>query len=178
MEDTINCFSCGAKSLNIQGETHKYMLSSPGCYAMFCEVLEKEYSDWRYAKAHHLTVDSYACQHPGSLGNSKAINSVGIHLVSLFMLLEREMDLVQAAQLKMGFSQYNKQHQIVVALTPPEDLGSITIYDIWCENRAEPHFEKVRSWAQSVWFSWERHQKTIGQWADEFLSASRFKIQQ
>ncbi|GLR19584.1 DUF5946 family protein [Portibacter lacus] len=98
MEDYITCFSCDAKSLNFDGNCHEYMLSSPGCYEMFNEVLEKEYSDYRFSKAHHYTVDAYAIQHPGELKNQKAVNSVGIHLVSLYFLFEKSMNLDYAAE--------------------------------------------------------------------------------
>jgi hypothetical protein len=43
---------------------------------MFCEILEKEYSDFRYAHAHHFSLDAYACPYPGKETISQAANSV------------------------------------------------------------------------------------------------------
>ena len=59
------CFSCGAQVPDVEGPTHRYMLSSPGCWAVFGEVLAREYSNALYMKNHRLTVDAYAVQHPG-----------------------------------------------------------------------------------------------------------------
>lgn len=39
------CFSCGGLYPNVDGPVHKYMDSSPGCWAIYGEVLAKEYSD-------------------------------------------------------------------------------------------------------------------------------------
>jgi hypothetical protein len=34
------------------------------CQEIFETILTKEYSDFRYAKAHRMTVDAYCLQHP------------------------------------------------------------------------------------------------------------------
>ena len=131
MEEYIPCFACGAKGLNIPGETHRYMLSSPGCWAMYNEVLEKEYSDFQYAKAHHFTVDAYACQHPGEPGSTQASRSVWIHLSSLFMIFNYQMPLQEAANFKSVFSQFEKRRSFIHQLEVPEDLGKVTVFDVW-----------------------------------------------
>jgi sensor histidine kinase YesM len=38
--------------------------SRQSCQEIFATILTKEYSDFRYAKAHRLTVDAYCLQHP------------------------------------------------------------------------------------------------------------------
>lgn len=130
-EEYIQCCKCGAKSMNFEGDCHEYMLASPGCYEMFNEVLEREYSDFRYAKAHYYTVDSYAVQHPGDPSNTKAVNSVGIHLVSLYFLLEKNYDLTKSAEIKMGFAQFNKSKKVIEPIQRPEKFVGLTIYEIW-----------------------------------------------
>jgi len=47
------------------GPAHAYMLSSPGCWAAYGELLAREYSDSAYRRLHRLSVDAYALQHPG-----------------------------------------------------------------------------------------------------------------
>ena len=40
----IQCFACCALVPDIDGPTHKYMLSAPGCWKLYGEILAKEYS--------------------------------------------------------------------------------------------------------------------------------------
>lgn len=145
------------------------MLSAPGCWAMFCEVLEKEYSDMIYAKAHHYTVDSYACQHPGNKENKQAINSVGVHLSSLYMLLENSMSMSEGGNFKNKFSEFNKQADFIHWLKPPKPLGKITVFDIWNLEDSTQHFSKCKQWAESTWYAWHYHHNTIKDWVKYFL---------
>ncbi|WP_422106582.1 DUF5946 family protein [Winogradskyella sp.] len=168
--DYINCFSCGAKALNLDGECHKYMLASPGCYEMFNEVLNKEYTDLRYHKGHHFTVDAYAIQHPGLLSNQKAVNSVGIHLVSLYCTFEAGFDLAMSAEIKTKFAQFNKLHKIIKPIKGPESFLGLTIFDIWDNDIAELHFDLCKQWAWDAFHSWSAHHKTIASWAKQFLT--------
>ena len=84
------CFSCGgAFEPGPDGATHKYMLSTPGCWAAFGEVLAREYSNPRlFGSSHRLTVDAYACQHPGDPADRRAVQSVWVHATSLWLVLE------------------------------------------------------------------------------------------
>ena len=168
-EDYINCFSCGAKSMNLEGECHEYMLASPGCYEMFIEVLNKEYSDFRYAKAHHFTVDAYAVQHPGKLSNQKAVHSVAIHLVSLYCLFEAEYDMAMSAEIKMKFAQFTKTNGIVRPIKEPERFKGLTVFDIWDNENPASHFDLCKQWALDSWQSWSTHHHTIKSWAKAFL---------
>ena len=174
MEEYISCFSCGAKALNIDGSCHEYMLASPGCYEMFNEVLEREYSDFRYSKAHHFTVDTYAVQHPGELSNQKAINSVGIHLVSLFFLLEKGYEPEKGAEIKMEFAKFNKLNRVITPLERPKTFEGLTIFDIWDNEKPESHYELCESWAKSSWQAWEKNHQMIEKWADIFQYETKF----
>ncbi len=172
-EEYIQCFACGAKSLNIEGESHKYMLSSPGCWAMYCEVLEKEYSDFRLARSHNYTVDAYACQHPGKKEVSQAYKSVGIHLCSLHMYFHHGMDVAEGGNFKNKFSQYNKEHDFIHWLEPPSSLGPITVFDLWNMENEEAHLDISKEWAHSTWKAWQEHLSTIEMWVQDFLSSTK-----
>lgn len=63
--ETVSCIGCGAAVPSTDGPTHAYIGASPGCWACYGQVLTKEYSDYRFAPVHRLTVDTYAVQHPG-----------------------------------------------------------------------------------------------------------------
>jgi len=75
----IACVGCGGLFPKTDGPTHRYMESSPGCWAYFGEVLAREYSDLQYLKVHRLTVDAYAIQHPGQL-SPQCIRSVACQI--------------------------------------------------------------------------------------------------
>jgi hypothetical protein len=154
MSDFIDCFGCGAKSLDIEGECHKYMLSSPGCWEMYTEAMEREYSDLRYWKAHQFTVDSYACQHVGKKEDKRAVNSVNIHLAALYGIFEKGLSLDQAPKLRSQFSQFYKGTDLLEWLEPPQSFGELTIYEIWNNEDVNLHFDLAKQWAKSVWEAW------------------------
>lgn len=69
------------------------MLCSPGWWAVFGEVLAREYEDPACMANHRLTVDAYAVQHPGE-PTPAAARSVLLHLVSLCAIRERTEELI------------------------------------------------------------------------------------
>jgi Family of unknown function (DUF5946) len=147
------------------GPTHVYMEASPGCWAMYGEVLAREYSNPAYMAVHRLTVDSYAVQHPGS-PSPQTIQSVGIHLLRLFLILERGYSDAAAAKAMPVLSRHKRSFHW---LTPPQSLGSKTALDVWrCETAAQ-HAEAVREWARSAWLAWSPHHEQIRQWCPQHL---------
>ncbi|HED04410.1 MAG TPA: hypothetical protein ENI60_06555, partial [Candidatus Fraserbacteria bacterium] len=107
--NTVECVGCGGQFPEIDGPVHRYMESSPGCWAAFGEVLAREYSDPIYFGVHRLTVDAYAVQHPGS-PSRQSIRSVGVHLIRLCLFLEHGLSaenandaMLKAAKLKHTF---------------------------------------------------------------------------
>ena len=162
-QDYIRC-PCGAKALNFGGDVHEYLLAVPGCWAMFNEVLEREYSDYGYARVHHLTVDSYTSQHPGN-DTPQAINSVGVHLSSLYMVLERNLPLGEAARFKQTLAKANKAQPLFEQLRPPPSFGPITVERIWEATTPEQHSSIAREWASSVWQAWKPRHEKVKAWA-------------
>ena len=154
------CPGCGAEFPDRPGPVHRYMESSPACWAAYGEVLAREYSDPAYFQVHRLSVDAYAVQHPGH-PNPQAIQSVAAHLIRLCLLLERglPMDRANEAMLKAS-----EQEQKFVWLTPPASLGAVTVADVWKAETLEAHLAAVRRWAQSVWEAWSPHLATVKSW--------------
>src|SRR5512145_2280867 len=91
----IPCIGCGARVAEGSGSAHPYIGASPGCWALYGEVLAREYTDPRYGTAHQLTVDAYAAQHPGT-PSPQSIQSVTIHLVGLYIVFELGRTSLQA----------------------------------------------------------------------------------
>lgn len=167
MTEYIPCFACGASALNIEGECHKYMLSSPGCWAMFCEIMAKEFSDEKYWKAHQFTVDAYALQHVGKKEDKRALNSVNIHLASLYAIFEEHMSLDEAPKVRQQFSQHYKGKDLLEWLEPPDSFGELTVFEPWNNENADLHFEITERWAKSVWEAWSHQHENIAHLVDQ-----------
>jgi len=136
------------------------MKSSTGCWAVYGEVLAREYSDPSFFEVHRLTVDAYAVQHPGS-NDRQSIQSVGVHLIRLCLFLEQGLSPENAndAMLAAG-----KNKKSFTYLEPPLNFGSITAQDIANAKTADEHKEIVKEWANSVWDAWSIHHDTIRNW--------------
>ncbi|BAU43276.1 hypothetical protein O77CONTIG1_03104 [Leptolyngbya sp. O-77] len=154
------CLGCSAMVPFSSGATHEYLLASPGCWAMYGDVLAREYSDAAYASVHRLTVDAYAVQHPG-VPSPQSIQSVALHLISLCLVLECGFDMDQATR---AMRQHTHRKSDFVWLTPPSHLGDKTVLEVWQAQDAATHIQAVWDWARSAWSAWESHHQQIRQW--------------
>jgi hypothetical protein len=162
MSQAIRCVGCGETVPDVDVPGHRYIGSSPGCWAMFGEVLAREYSDFRYARAHRLTVDAYAVQHPGE-PSPHAIASVGLHLMRLHWVLELGWDSERATESMQRAAERHKRD--LVWLEPPASRGTITVRSVHEASGPEAHRERVRAWAEDVWRAWGAHHETIRSWS-------------
>lgn len=157
---TCNCTGCGGEFPEIEGPVHRYMSSSPGCWAAYGEILAREYSDPAYFEVHRLSVDAYAVQHPGST-DRQSIQSVGLHLIRLCLFLEHGLTAENANHAMLEAAKYKRS---LTWLEPPCSLGPITAANVVKANTVEEHKAIVRAWAQSSWDAWEKHHNTIRSW--------------
>jgi hypothetical protein len=160
-EKLVPCFSCGALAPGIEGPSHKYMLSSPGCWAIYGEILARDYSDFNYPPVHRLVVDAYAVQHPGK-PMRQAIQSVVVHLIGLYLSLEKGMGAKQVTQAIGRATRFSDQF---LWLAPPGNLGSITVADVVKTKTLEEYDRLGRAWARSAWEAWAGHHAQIRKWA-------------
>ena len=156
-EKLIPCFSCGALAPDIEGPSHKYMLSSPGCWALYGEILARDYSEFKYPPVHRLVVDAYAVQHPGK-PMRQAIQSVVVHLIGLCLSIEKGMEAKQVTQAIGRATQFSEKF---VWLDPPGNMGSITVADAVKTKTLEEYDRQGRAWARSVWEAWAVHHAQI-----------------
>lgn len=154
------CLGCGAEFPERDGPTHRYMESSPACWAAYGEVLAREYSDSAYFQVHRLSVDAYAVQHPGK-SSRQTIQSVAVHLVRLCLLLERGLPMERANDAMLKASEREENY---VWLEPPASLGSVTVADVLKAQGIEAHMAAVRQWAESAWQAWTPHHATVRSW--------------
>ncbi len=157
----IPCFSCAALVPDVEGPTHKYMLSSPGCWATYGIVLARDFGEYSYPAVHRLSVDSCAVQHPGK-PNRQAIQSVAVHLIGLYCSLEKGLP---AAQVTAAIGRATRVSDQFVWLEPPASMGPITVVDAANANSLEAYQRVAKEWAHSAWEAWSAHHAQITAWA-------------
>ncbi len=158
MSSLVKC-ECGAEVQDVNGPTHRYIGAIPGCWAIYGEVLAREYENVAYMRFHQLTVDSYAGQHPGT-PSPQSIQSVTVHLVSLYHQLELQSNI---DTIRNAMQEVTKRKGQLMWLDPPTSFGDITVLDIHAAESAEQHGQLVHRWAESVWQAWAAHHDTIRQ---------------
>lgn len=156
----IPCVGCGGLVPRMEGPTHRYIESSPGCWHMYGQVLAREYSDPALGVLHRLTVDAYAVQHPGR-PSPQAIQSVCLHLLSLYLVIERSLAPDYATRVVREATR-NKDR--FAWLPPPKHVGDITVVDVAAAGSVSEHIKRVRGWAEAAWAAWEEHHATVRSW--------------
>jgi len=157
------CQGCGTSLPANHNDTtiHPYMLSSPACWKYYGEVLACEYTEPSYAIVHRLTVDAYAAQHPGNNTDRRAIQSVNVHLASLYLIFEKNISHAAATDAIRKLILHHKG--AFIPLSIPATLGDLTIKSIAQAKNAEEHQMLVKEWAYSTWQAWRIHQQHFEQ---------------
>jgi hypothetical protein len=160
MTDLIRCLGCGALVPDIDGPTHEYMLSAPGCWSLFNQVAVLQYEIASF-DLRRMAVDAYAVQHPGTI-DRRAVQSVAVHLISLYFVLERGLTPTEATD-KMRHALTDKSR--FVWLKPPSSMGEITVVDVVYITEPLDHEALVKCWTRSAWEAWRAHHGQIRKWA-------------
>lgn len=154
------CLGCGADFPDSEGPVHRYMESSPACWAVYGEVLAREYSDPVFRSVYRFSVDAYAVQHPGH-PSSQSIQSVAVHLIRLCLLLERGLDMARANDAIKAATESDTNY---AWLEPPPSRGTVTVADVHRARDTGEHLRRVREWAESAWRAWAPHHQTVRGW--------------
>jgi hypothetical protein len=146
------------------------MDSSPGCWGLYGEVLAKEYSpEYRDAHIHQITVDAFACQHPGK-PERRAIQSVNGHLVSLYLVYEKNVIGKEASAAIKHIIEDENAVAGFAWLEPPSFEGSLTVADVLKAKDVSEHKKFVKDWGESVWKTWKaKHLRTVELNAEKVL---------
>lgn len=159
------CPGCGAR-FPAGGAGHPYIGASPGCWQAYGELLAREYGEYGMPPVHRLTVDTYAAQHPGR-PSPQSIQSVAVHLVGLYVVLDRGFDLSKASRVTSEAAAYRNRYHW---LTPPDLTNSLTVEDVLAAETLARHEDRVWEWSRSVWDAWDPHHGTVRDWANVVLS--------
>lgn len=162
------CRGCRAVVPALEGPTDPYFGASPGCWAIYGEVLAREYGEYRFPPVHRMTLDSYALQHPGR-PSRKAIHSISIHLTSLYFMIETGLDTEQATS---AVRRLLRQLEAFHWLEPPSSFGHLTVLDVHETASLADHSRTVREWAGSVWEAWSPHHDTVRAWAAPVMQSA------
>lgn len=152
----------------------RYGVASPECLALGNELLFKEYE---YGRPMLVRFDAYGAQHPPheELQKQRGINarlvaaskqSVAIHLLALYCMIEKKMDLAKIPQVMdrvlQNIDLENEE------LIPLANLGSITIVDVLKANTREEHIKLTWEWSKSAWQAWEKYHSKIREWYEKY----------
>ena len=153
------CPGCGGSFPHSDQPTHRYIGASPGCWAVYGQVLAREYESPDHFEVHSWTVDAYAAQHPG-VPSAQSIQSVAVHLIGLCLAIDRQLPsdkIIRAIKMAADCGNFHW-------LTPPSKIGAYTVLDIMQASGAANHRRMVSDWGRSVWASWNVHHPIIRSW--------------
>jgi len=160
------CVGCGVRFPHTDGPVHRYMTSSPGCWAAYGEILQRFYGDSTAGDAYRICVDAYAVQHPGT-PSPQATQSVTGHLVNLCLLFEHKVnDPEWRRGMIQAVTRYSDQF---VWLEPPQRNGTITVANLLPATDLTALRRLSNEWAYSIWNSWHAHHPAIREWAQKIF---------
>lgn len=166
--ELVACPGCGLRLPSCDGPTHPYIEASPACWALSGQMLARAYSDAACREVLQLAVDAYACQHPGQPGRRSA-QSVGIHLMTLCLVLEHGADPREGPKLHKRMV----AHPTFTWLEPPADRGDLTAAAAFETLDAEAYVASATAWASVVWTAWSIHHDTVRAWIAPTLSHAK-----
>jgi hypothetical protein len=157
---TTRCIGCGGLVPLMEGPTHPYMESSPGCWHIFGQLLAHQFAEPSSQLLRRLTADSFAVQHPGH-PSPQATNSVCVHLISLCLIVEQARTVEYAERV---MAEAIRTQAKLFWLAPPASLGAVTVADLAAIEGSAHDDVRVRAWAESAWSAWTPHHATVRSW--------------
>ena len=155
----VRCFGCGAQVPDQEGPTHTYMLSAPGCWALYGSVLA-----WRNTlaasgefTAAQRIVDTYAVQHATN-PDRRNRQSVAGHLMSLCASIEHG---ISGARLQTMIGDWT--HRDYPQLAPRPAGYPVTVRHVAGAGENSRR-AAVDNWATSAWAAWAAHHDTVRDW--------------
>jgi hypothetical protein len=160
----LSCPGCGLKLPDDPGDVSSRPGASAACWQVYGEVAGYESQHVAFlGRFHQLMVDAYAAQHPVSEGSGigLAFALIGLHL---------------ALDERWRGDQVRDAHQALAAVprawprfAPPQNRGSMTVFDVAMAASPEGHAELVQAWAADVWESWQDERQAVIALIDESL---------
>jgi hypothetical protein len=141
------------------GPVHAYILSVPGCWALYGSL-----GDWkatllatRAATTAQLLVDSYAAQHPTN-PDRRNRQSVAVHLMSLCAYFEHGLPGEQVRTLMGGWT-----HREYPELPDRPERFEVTVREV-AEAGHTDRPAAAHDWASATWEAWAPHHDAVRAW--------------
>ncbi len=165
---TSNCPACGLATTGAPTPYDGYFHASDGCWAVFVDVLAREYANpVLFGQVHQLTVDAYAVQHSGGAHPDKSID---VHLVGLHLVLERGL---RPTAVPPYLQRLAARVQRWPHFVPPSERARFTAQDVAFTGCALEHAARAREWAGQVWSCWRAHHDEVRAFAELCFVADR-----
>lgn len=164
-EPVVACVGCGRIVPDIEGPTHRYLESSPGCWAAYTTLPFGGMAGSAELPHSAMTVDAYAVQHPGRPGPSST-PSVWIHLAAMQLVLERGWPADRLVEIRRTVADANDGWPW---LTPPASMGDIGAIDV-AAAAADDVAAVVRAWVEAAYSAWADHHGEIRELTNRLLA--------
>ena len=152
----VACVGCGGLVPDIDGPTHRYLESSPGCWAIYSALPYGGMAGPAEQPYASMMVDAYAVQHPGRPGRSST-PSVWIHLAAMHLVLRRGWPAERLIEIRrVAADAYDGWPW----LTPPASMGPVTAVDV-AAAPADEVADRVRAWVEGASAAWTAHDPEI-----------------
>lgn len=170
------CPGCGALLPRSSGPTHRYIGASPACWGIFTALANAGKPPLAPDPFTLLLTDAYAVQHPGT-PSEQAIQSVAVHLLTLYGVLVRDLPPGQALWLRKRAlrGKRDTRRERFYWLEPPAFAGSITVADIVQATTPATRTAQAKRYINSTWETWASvHKDTVVQWYTRFVLPDQF----
>ena len=165
------CPDCGAVLLPSSGAGHRYVGASAACWELFAALNNAGEPPLAPSALNGLLTDAYMVQHPG-LPSPQAVQSVAVHLLALYGVLERSMAPRQALWIRLQAvnERHGPKHGRFAWLTPPSFTNSLTVLDIVQQQTPGERTAVLQQYVTSIWSLWAAdHAATIAAWYKRFI---------
>lgn len=166
------CPDCKVWLLAVSGAAHRYVGASPACWGVFSALVNGGEPPLAPHPLNSLLLDAYMVQHPGQ-PSDQAVQSVAVHLLALFGVLERSVAPEQVLWIRQRAVRGDAQQRHVrfTWLTPPDFTGSPTISDIAAGATPETRTSNGVHYTKTIWGLWtSAHGATIAEWYDRYVN--------
>jgi len=176
-EKLTQCPGCSARFPKAEGAENRYGVASQECWAAFNQMLAHERNSWGYPDVHRLVVDAYGIQHPQNFELQKqlgieqrfidaSVQSVAIHLIALHFAIVEKKELKTISRLMSRILSNGAKFPV---LTPPDDLGAITVVDAPYGESLEEYSRFAWGWANDAWSAWSAYHPEVKRWIEKYL---------
>ncbi len=170
------CPGCGVQWPAVAGPTHRYIGASAACWALYAALNVGEPS-MAHGPLAPLLIDAYAAQHPG-LPSDQSIQSVAVHLLTLYGVLERGAGVESVLWLRTRGLRSGRtpKHARFHWLEPPAmaALGAVTVADIVAAPSPQARGAAADRYVQAVWAAWRAcHAQQLARWYEQFVLSDR-----